>query len=139
MMRVLVAVMVMTFATTTQAGIYRCTITRSVDGLREEARHVLEGLTKRFNPIILNTETGFVRFGSGRVGHQWTVRPSGEAFGEQQDSGDWVFVGPTTANQIIRLRLGEKPDSVGRKADKQPRFSYYVYGMLFAGTCVELR
>lgn len=139
MIRVLVAVMVMNFATTAQAGIYKCTIARALDGLRDESQRVLEGLTKQLNPIVLNTETGFVRFGSGRAGHQWTVRQSGDAFGEQQDTGDWVFVGTTTVNQIIRFRLGDKPDSAGRKADKQPRFSYYVYGMFFAGRCVELR
>jgi hypothetical protein len=105
MIRMLVAVAVMTFATTAQAGIYRCTITRSMDGLRAEARRVLEGLTKQFNPIVLNTETGFVRFGRGGAGHQWTVSQSGEAFGEQQASGDWVFVGPTTANEIIRCPM----------------------------------
>jgi hypothetical protein len=139
MIRLLVVVTMLAFATAAQAGIYRCTISKASDGLSDQSQEALNGLTKQFNPIVLNTETGFVRFGSGRAGHQWTVNQSGEAFGEQQGSGDWVFVGPTTVNQIIRFRLGNKPDSAGRTADKQPRFSYYVYGMFFAGRCVELR
>lgn len=140
MIRALIAAMMLAFATTAQAGIYRCTITKAFDGLRDQSHQALEGLAKRFNPIVLNTETGFVRFGIGRAGNQWTVSKPNEDLGEQEGSNDWVFVDPaSTVNQIIRFRPTDATDGTTRNSDMRPRFSYYVYGMFFAGRCVELR
>lgn len=139
MIRVLVAVMVMAFATMAEAGIYRCTIQTPFDGFTDQPKDVLDQLSKQYNPIILNTQTGFVRFGRVSKGRQWTIGQVGDENG-QGGGWDWEFVrrlpklGKGGTYEIIRLRFWTP---IGHKA-KGPRFTFYTEGSIFAGRCKEL-
>jgi hypothetical protein len=132
-----VALVVASSATASATALYRCTLEQGLslnnDG-RFEANKATEFWRGGYSPLIVDTASGTVRFGSAAP-VSWTIfqRGDGEA------SNDWIIAPPVGDVRLTKVAITDFIRIRAWKESPRPIIFMIRLTMMFSGTCAEVK